>query len=106
MSELGVLQRKMPLMLAKLIIFTYEKGYEITLGEGYNAAGIGHMKGSVHYVKLGQDLNLFKDGNYLAAGVEAEKGHNLLHDEWDRLGGAKRIAKDLNHYSLEWQGRR
>ena len=106
MSELGVLQRKMPLMLAKLIIFAYEKGYEVTLGEGYDDDGIGHMKGSVHYIKLGQDLNLFKDGNYLAAGIETEKGHNLLHDEWDRLGGAERIAKDLNHYSLEWQGRR
>lgn len=104
--KLGDLQRRLPIMLAHLIIFAYEQGYEITLGEGYDDDNTGHMKGSVHYIKLGQDLNLFKDGKWLDKGPEMEKGHNLLHDKWEALGGAKRIAKDLNHYSIEYQGRR
>jgi hypothetical protein len=97
---LGEKQEMFSLMIAKLIIHAYELGYKIRLGEGYDDDGIGHTKGSTHYVKLGQDINLFKDGVYLTDG----KDHNELHDYWDMLGGAKRIEKDLNHYSLEWQG--
>jgi hypothetical protein len=102
MSELLDRQLKFPLMLAKLIIHAYEMGYEITLGEGYDDDGIGHMAGSTHYVKLAQDLNLFKNKVWLKDGT----GHDKLHDYWDSLGGAKRIPNDLNHYSLEYQGRR
>ena len=100
MSELGVIQRKFPLMIAKLITHAYELGYELTLGEGFNAEGVGHKKGSNHYIKLAQDLNIFKDGVYLQDGT----GHKELHDYWDTLGGAKRIEKDLNHYSVEYLG--
>ena len=103
---LGALQRKFTLMLGKLILKAYELGYELTLGEGYDDDGVGHMKGSMHYIRLAQDLNLFKDGVYLGSGPEAEKGHGMLHDYWDELGGAKRIPRDLNHYSMEYQGRR
>jgi len=107
MSELLKKQMEMPLMLAKLIIYAYEQlGYTITFGEGFDDDGIGHMKGSVHYIKLGQDLNIFKDGQWLSKGPEMEKAHNKLHDKWDELGGAKRIPKDLNHYSIEFQGKR
>jgi hypothetical protein len=28
----------------------------------------------------------------------------ILHDFWDFIGGAERINKDLNHFSLEHQG--
>ena len=103
---LGALQRKFTLMLGKLILKAYELGYELTLGEGYDDDGVGHMKGSMHYIRLAQDLNLFKDGVYLGSGPEMEKGHKLLHDYWDELGGAGRIPRDLNHYSMEYQGRR
>lgn len=102
MSELLDKQLRFPLMLAKLIMYAYDQGYEITLGEGYDDDNTGHMKGSTHYVKLAQDINLFKDKVWLKDGT----GHDVLHDYWDSLGGAKRIAKDLNHYSLEYQGRR
>ena len=106
MSSLGNEQRRFTLMIAKLIIHAYEDlGYELTLGEGYDDDGVGHCKGSTHYVKLGQDLNIFKDGIYLK-GKAAEEAHSKLHDYWDFLGGAKRIEKDLNHYSLLWEGRR
>ncbi len=99
---LGELQRKFVLMVAKLIIYAYEQGYELSFGESYNASGTGHMKGSVHYVRLAQDLNTFKDGVWIQDGSI----HSILHDYWDTLGGAKRIEKDLNHYSIEYQGRR
>ncbi len=100
MSELGDKQRKFSLIIAKLIIHAYELGYEATLGEGYNAAGTGHKEGSNHYIKLALDLNLFKDGVWLKDGT----GHRELHDYWDSLGGAPRIEKDLNHYSLKYNG--
>jgi hypothetical protein len=97
---LGEEQERFSLMLAKLIIRAYDLGYKIRMGEGYDDDGVGHTKGSTHYVKLGQDINLFKDGVYLTDG----KDHNILHDYWDELGGAARIIKDLNHYSIMWQG--
>lgn len=107
MSEIGDLQRKMAYMVGRLIIHTYEVlGYELTLGEGYDDDNTGHMKGSTHYIRIGQDLNLFKDKVWLDKGPEMEKGFNLMHDFWDSMGGARRIDRDLNHFSLEYQGRR
>lgn len=107
MSELGNLQRKMAIMVGRLIVHTYDVlGYELTLGEGYDDDNTGHMAGSTHYIKLGQDLNCFKNGVWLDKGPEMEEAFGLMHDFWDSMGGAKRILKDLNHFSLEWQGRR
>ena len=99
---LGQAQRKFTLMIAKLIIFAYEQGYELTFGEGYDDDGIGHAKGSLHYIKLAQDLNLFKDDVWL----KESEAHDELHDYWDTIGGAKRIEGDGNHYSVEWRGKR
>lgn len=101
MSELGDMQRRFPLMRAKLTIYAYELGYELTDGEGFNAQGVGHKDGSNHYIKLAQDFNLFKDGVFLKDGT----GHDKLHDYWDTIGGAPRILKDMNHYALVYQGR-
>ena len=92
-------------MLAKLILFIYEQGYTVTLGEGFDDDGVGHAKGSSHYIRLGQDLNVFLCGKWLDKGNEMEKAHGLIHDKWDELGGAKRIKNDLNHYSIEYRGR-
>lgn len=103
---LGQRQRKFTLMLADLIHYAYSNGYELTLGRGYasqkaNKADGGHPK-SLHLVRLAQDLNLFKNGEYLTDGT----GHDELHDFWDSIGGAERIPNDLNHYSVEWEGMR
>jgi hypothetical protein len=105
MSELLDKQHKFSLMIAKLIIYAYEIGYKVTLGEGYDDDNDGHMKGSLHYVRLAQDLNLFKGETYLQ-GKEAQQAHALLHDYWDTLGGAERISGDLNHYSIAHNGKR
>lgn len=93
--SLGAEQRKFTAMIGKLITYTYEiLGYELTFGESYNAAGV------VHYVRLAQDFNVFKNGVFLTDGT----GHKEMHDFWDSIGGAPRIDKDLNHYALYWNG--
>lgn len=96
---LGQKQREFTRMLGLLNVYAYSIGYELTLGRGAvsaaaNKADGGH-KASLHLLKLAQDYNLFKDDEYLTDGT----GHDVLHDYFDRLGGSKRIAKDLNHYS-------
>jgi len=94
--SLGNKQREFTLMIAKLIIWAYEQGYEITVGDFW--AHDRHKDDSFHYKRLAADLNLFKDGVYLTK----TEDHRPLGDEWKRLGGTwggdfKR--KDGNHYS-------
>jgi hypothetical protein len=60
---------------------------------------------SVHRDRLGEDVNLFKNGQYLADG----EAHRPLGEWWEkqhelcRWGGRFR---DPNHYSLEHEGRK
>jgi hypothetical protein len=56
-------QSKFAKMVPLLLLYAYELGYEITLGDAW--AKTGHIKNSFHYKKLAQDLNLFKNGRYL-----------------------------------------
>lgn len=104
LSELGDAQRIFTLMIGKLILYIYDIGLEATLGESYDDDNTGHMKNSLHYIRLAQDLNLFKDKKWLT-GDEATYWFNKLHDYWELLGGAKRIRKDLNHFSIAYKGR-
>lgn len=88
-------------MVSQLIMFAYASGYEITLGDAY--AKTGHMHGSLHYVRLAIDLNLFKDGKYLTE----TKDHETLGMFWESLGGSwGGRFNDGNHYSLEHEGRK
>lgn len=98
---LGQQQEAFSLMVAKLIVWAYEQGYKIRLGESFNAQGVGHKPGSNHYIKLAQDLLVYKPG----ASEQDLDAHKRMHDCWDTLGGAPRIAKDLNHYSVVWAGK-
>ena len=98
--NLGEEQRAFSKALAQLILYAYEIGYEISMGNVW--AKTGHKVNSNHYIRLAADINLFKDGVYLTDG----SGHDKLHDYWDTLGGATRIDRDLNHYSFEHDGRR
>ena len=80
--------------VALLILFAYEQGYEITLGDAW--ARDGHKDGSFHYKRLAIDLNLFKDGNYLTETSD----HEPLGLFWETLGGTwGGRFKDGNHYS-------
>lgn len=95
--SLGNQQRKFSLMIAQLIVWAYEQGYEITVGDFW--AHDGHKDGSFHYKRLAADLNLFKDGVYLTT----TEDHILLGEEWERMGGTwggRFRRKDGNHYSL------
>lgn len=89
--------------VALLILFAYEQGYEISLGDAYRdpRCGYGHPQ-SFHGKKLAIDLNLFKDGKYLTA----SKHHEPLGLFWESLGGTwggrfgdSEKNKDGNHYS-------
>lgn len=97
-------QSKFVLMISDLVRFAYANGYELTYGDAW--AKTGHRPGSNHYRRLAVDFNLFKDGVWLDKGPAMEKGHGMLHDYWDYIGGAARIEEDMNHYSLEHNGMR
>ena len=100
--------------IARLILHVDEMGLAVTLGEGKvyerrrlrdgtEAMDGVHMQGSVHYVGLAMDLNLFKNGHYLedgslpewlALGEWWEKQHPLAR--W----GGRFGSKDSNHFSF------
>jgi len=108
---LGQKQRRFSLAIANLILAADRMGYAVTFGDAYRdprlhgaigeARGYGHPR-SAHKMRLAVDLNLFKDGVYLTGGW----AHAPLHDVWDAMGGAPRIAHDMNHYSFEHDGMR
>ena len=99
-------------LLPRLIDKAHELGYEIRGGDLFRdprafgdmgEKGVYGHRNSAHKLKLAIDLNITKDGVYLN-GNAATQAHNEIHDFWDTLGGAERIAHDLNHYSLERGG--
>lgn len=97
-------------MLADLVIWAYDHGYELTTGDGFRDPRVfgvqGEFRGygrsySNHKIRLAQDYNLFKDGKYLAA----TEDHRPLGEYWESLGGTwGGRFNDGNHYSLEHEG--
>jgi len=84
-------------MIARLIDFATENGYELTFGDAW--AKTGHVKGSFHYKRLAVDFNLFKDGVYLTT----TEDHRPLGEFWESIGGTWGggfTHEDGNHYSL------
>jgi len=89
-------QSKFVYMVARLILFAYESGYELTFGDAW--ASRGHKDGSFHYRRLAIDLNLFKDGAYLRETID----HLPLGEFWEGIGGTwggRFKWPDGNHYS-------
>jgi hypothetical protein len=109
---LGQKQRKFVRMIADLIVWAYDNGYELTFGDAYRDPRLHGQMGwkvgygaasSCHKIRLAVDFNLFKDGVFL----ETTEGHAPLGAEWERLGGSwGGRFNDANHYSLEHEGRR
>lgn len=98
---LGEKQKKFTRMVADLIIFAYDHGYELSLGDAW--ATIGHTKNSLHYSRLAIDLNLFRDGIYLSK----TEDHQFLGEFWESIGGTwGGRFRDGNHYSTEHEGRK
>jgi len=109
---LGQKQRAFTNMVAQLIFWAYDHGYELTFGDAYRDprvfGPVGEKKGygramSNHKIRLAVDLNLFKDGVYMTE----TKDHEPLGEYWESLGGAwGGRFNDGNHYSVEYEGRR
>lgn len=105
-------QRRFTRMLADLIAFAYENGYELTVGDAYRdprlhgavgtKLGYGRSR-SNHKERLAMDFNLFRDGAFL----QKNEDHHPLGEYWESIGGSwgGRFG-DGNHYSLEHDGRR
>jgi hypothetical protein len=92
--------------IGKLIAFAYHNKYELTFGESFDDDGIGHMKNSNHYIRLAQDLCLFKDDNYLKNSEE----YYQLGQYWKSLHplniwGGDFLNQDGNHFSMLFEGR-
>jgi hypothetical protein len=96
-------QSRFAFMTALLLIKAKSIGLEFTFGESYDDDNIGHMKGSLHYIRLAQDLNLFKDGKFLSS----TEDHKELGLWWESIGGSwGGRFNDGNHYSLAYGGKK
>ena len=102
-------QSEFALLVAKLIVYAYNLGYEITLGDAHRsveeASRLGFPK-SLHTLKLAIDLNLFKDGHYLSS----TRSHLPLGDWWESHSTDEFTCcwggrfNDGNHYSIRHKG--
>jgi hypothetical protein len=96
------------IMMAKLIVYAYTQGYEVTFGDAYRDPRLHGVMGvrksyshprSTHKLRLALDLNLFRDGAYL----DDTEDHRPLGEWWEkqhelcRWGGR---FGDGNHYSF------
>ena len=109
---LGQKQRKFTRMIAQLIEYAYQSGYELTFGDAYRDprlhGDVGVKKSyssanSLHKSRLAVDFNLFKNGQYLTT----TESHKPLGEYWESIGGTwGGRFNDGNHYSLEHQGRK
>lgn len=108
---LGEKQRKFTRMVADLIVWAYQNGYELTWGEAWRTpeqAALNAAKGtgiarSLHIDRLAVDLNLFKNGQFL----QTTDDHKPMGEFWESIGGTwGGRFKDGNHYSLEHDGRK
>ena len=98
-------------MIALLILYAYERGYELTFAEAYrtpeqarlNAANGKGISNSLHLDRLAVDFNLFKDGDFRTA----TEDHRPLGEFWESIGGTwGGRFNDGNHYSLAYGGRK
>jgi hypothetical protein len=105
--SLGTQQREFALAFAKLIIWIYKQGYEVSYGDAYRdprvhgeyneRRGYGHPR-SFHKKRLAKDINLFKDGEYL----RSTEAHRPIGEKWEKMGGTwggRFSEPDGNHYS-------
>lgn len=109
---LGEKQELFMRLLPRLIDKAHELGYEVRGGDLFRdprlhgqvgeKKGYGHSK-SCHKLKLAIDLNLFKNGKFLAS----TEDHKELGEWWESQGGTwGGRFNDGNHYSLEHENMR
>lgn len=104
-------QKIFTLNIAKLIIWAYDQGYELTFGEAvrtmeqqkiYLASGASKTLNSGHLKRLAVDLNLFIDGVYMTD----TESYKPLAEYWKILH-PKNIAGydwkfDGNHFEMQY----
>lgn len=110
---LGQKQRLFTHLVGKLILWSYEHGYELTFGDAYRtpaqaaanaAAGIG-IKASNHTRRLAVDLNLFINGEYRTSSADYKAlGDYFVSLHPDARWGGNFSKPDGNHFSLEFEG--
>jgi hypothetical protein len=101
-------------LIPRLIDKAFELGFEVTLGDAYRDprvhGAMGEKKSysaisSNHKIRLAIDLNLFKDGRYIAD----SEGHAELGAWWEAQHAAARWGgrfQDPNHYEFKNDGAR
>lgn len=113
---LGQKQRLFSKLIAELVLWAYEQGYEVTVGDFYRDPrafgkfGFKHQNGygrssSNHKRRLAGDLNLFIDGVY----QRSTEAHRPLGEKWESMHEMCRWGghfNDGNHYSMIHQGYR
>lgn len=107
-------QSEFVLLVARLIEWAYQNGFELTFGECWrtpeqaarNAQTGAGISNSLHIERLAIDLNLFVGGVY----IDATEGYTRLGEYWKSLhprcrwGGDFRTRKDGNHFSYSPDG--
>jgi hypothetical protein len=108
---LGAQQRLFTHLIAQLITWAYDQGYELTLGEAYRTKaqqrayveqGKSSTMASRHLDRRAIDLNLFIDGVYQAK----SEAYRPLGEHWKTLhpgcvwGGDWKKPVDGNHFEL------
>ncbi len=106
--NLQALQSRFVGLLGQLIMWVYQhEGWQFTQGDGLRRDRQGHMPNSLHYIGLAQDFNLFVNGVW----------QKVASDEWSQIGaywcslddnarwGGNFTSVDLNHFSIEYEGR-
>jgi hypothetical protein len=95
-------------LIGILIAYVFEhEDWELTLADGYRGDQSGHEPGSLHYIRLAQDLNLFVDGSWKYDDCPEWR---VIGSYWESLDpdarwGGRFAQRDLNHFSLTWAGR-
>ena len=111
---LGEKQRLFTKCVGQLINWSYEHGYELTLGDAYrspqqaaaNVVSGSGIANSLHTQRLAIDLNLFINGVYQTD----SKAYKPLGDYWKSLdagccwGGDFTTRADGNHFSVQHNG--
>lgn len=111
--ELGEKQRVFTTLVAKLILYLNDHGYQVSFGEAwrpavtaqyYAATGQG-IQSSLHCVRLAIDLNLFRNGKYLSDAeyytFAGEYWEALTTQDYECAWGGR--FKDANHFSITHQ---
>ena len=100
-NDLREAQSQFAGILPILMLYIGSTGLKMTLGDAW--AREGHMKRSLHYVRLAIDINLFRDGVYLKDTEDYRKAGEF----WEALGGSWGGRwGDGDHFSLAWGGRK